>query len=284
MKKVLFVLLALAMSLQFAACVAEEKADQPIGMPNPVVEYDSIEEINALTGVSLMRPSVMGVTNERFSVINNTIAQYVCEINGMEWTFRGAYLTDEDISGMYNEHNEFSPNQDFGLYTNEFYLERFFDGDRQYTIVAENPVSEDGEEYLGEDAFMDICMELESIQKQHIDDALVGDYQDMISQRATAYVERHGDVYNISVNWSDSDSELTCWTMYDAVMENDRLSYRGEEIGRYTYDEEGEAISNDVTMSNNLGFFEVKDGMLYWTGAAREECRACVFEKIVYEE
>ena len=284
MKKVLLVLLALAMSLQFALCAAEEKAGAPIGMPNPVVEYDSIEEINAMTGVSLMRPSVMGVTNERFSVINNTIAQYVCEINGMEWTFRGARLTDEDISGMYHEYNEFSPNQDFGLYSNEFYLERFFDGDRQYTIVAENPVSEDGEVYLDEEAFMDICMELESVQKQHLDDPLVGDYQDVIGQRATAYVERFGDAYNISVNWADSASELTCWTMIDAVLENDRLSYHGEEIGRYTYNEEGEAVSSDVTVSNNLGFFEVKDGMLYWTGAAQEECRACVFEKIVYEE
>ena len=94
MKKLLIVILALVMSLQFIACFAEgneDKANEPVGMPNPVVEYDSLEEINKLIGVNLMHPAVMGVTNERFSVINNSVAQYVCEINGLEWTFRAAY-------------------------------------------------------------------------------------------------------------------------------------------------------------------------------------------------
>lgn len=234
--------------------------------------------------VNLMHPAVMGVSSERFSVINNTIAQYVCEINGLEWTFRGAYVTDEDISGMYDEHNEFTPNEDFGLYTNGFYLNRFFDGDRQYTIVVKDPMTPDGETFLDEEGFMNVCMEMETIQKQHMDDPLVGDYQDTVSGRAYACVERRGDVYNIVVSWSDSASEYDCWTMYGAIAENDRLSYAGEEIGHYTYDDEGNETTADVTMSNNLGWFEIKDGMLYWTGAAQEECRAHVFEKIVYEE
>lgn len=280
MKKLLIVLLALVMSLLALTCLAEESA----GMPNPVVEYGSLEEINAIVGVELMHPGVMGVTNERFSVIGGTVAQYECEINGREWTFRAAYVTDADISGMYYEYNEFTPGEDFTLYTNEFYLERFFDGDRQYTIVAEEPVSADGDVYLDEETFMDICMEFESVQKQHLDDPLVGDYQDTASQRALACVERHGDVYNVSVNWADSVEELWCWTMYDAVMEEDRLVYRGEEIGRYTYDADGNETSADVTASNNLGWFEIRDGLLYWTGASQEECRSCVFEKLVYED
>ncbi len=287
MMKRSIILLALVMGLLFTVCFAEgneEKAGEAAGMPNPIIEYDSIEEINTIIGVNLMHPAVMGVTDESFSVINNAIAQYVCEINGMEWTFRGACITDEDISGMYSEHNEFTPNRDFGLYTNEFYLERFFDDDRQYTIVIKDPVSPDGEVFMNEETFMNICMEFASIQKQHTDDPLVGDYQDTVSQRASACVERHGDVYNISVNWSDSALELNCWTMYDAVREDGKLSYRGEEISHSTYDAEGNETSSDMTMSNNLGWFEIKDGMLYWTGAAQEECRACVFEKIVYEE
>lgn len=287
MKKLFVVLFVLVMSLCLTVCFAEEteeKAAGTVAMPNPVVEYGSLEEINTLTGVELMHPAVMGVTNERFSVIGDTVAQYVCEINGMEWTFRGASVTDKDISGIFNEHNEFTPYQDFGLYTNEFYLERFFDGDRQYTIAIKDPIGEDGERFMEEETFMDICMEFESIQKYHRDDPLVGDYQDTVSQRAIAYVERHGDVYNIVVNWSDSDAELNSWTMFDAVREGDRLTYRGEEIGHYTYDEEGNEISGDVNVSNNLGCFEIKNGMLYWTEAALEECRTCVFEKIAYEE
>lgn len=285
MKKLLIVLAALVMGLQLTVCSAEEEKNvTPFGMPNPVVEYGSLEEINTLTGVRLIRPSIVGVTNERYFIINNTVAQYICEINGMEWTFRSAYVTNEDISGIYHEYNTFSPYQNFGLVSNEFYLERFFDGDRQYTVAVKDPISEDGEVFLQQEIFMDICMELESIQKQHLDDPLVGDYQDRANKTVTACIERHGDVYLIGMNRSVSDLILDCWNMYDAVLEDGRLSYQGEEICRYTFDEEGNEISSEVTVSDHPGCFEIKDGMLYWTGAAQEECRAWVFKKIVYEE
>lgn len=48
------------MSLQFTVCFAEgneDKANEPVGMPNPVVEYDSLDEINAMVGVNLIRPA-----------------------------------------------------------------------------------------------------------------------------------------------------------------------------------------------------------------------------------
>lgn len=254
------------------------------GIPNPVVEYGSLEEINEVAGVNLMRPAVMGVSEERFSVINNSIAQYVCDINGMEWTFRGACVTDADISGIYDERNVFTPNEDYGLYANEFYLDRFFDGNRQYTIVVDYPVSEDGEILLDEETFSNCCMEMESIQKQHMDDPLVGDYQNTVDERMVTYVERHGDTYSVSVNLNVTDTEFKCWTMMDAMKDGDRLSYKGEEIGCYTYDAEGNETSSDITASNNLGYFEIRDGKLCWTGAAEEECRTAVFEKIIYSD
>lgn len=284
MKKLFIVLLALTMCLGLVGCSEkkEEIIEEPIGMPNPVVEYATLEEINEKIGVNLMKPAVMGVTNEKYSIIGDTIAQYTCDINGHEWTFRAACITDEDISGIYDEHNEFVSYQDGGLYTNDFYLNRFFDGDKQYTIAVKEPVSEDGKELISEDVFVDCCMELQSIQKQHMDDPLVGDYQDSVSQRAIAYVERFGDLYNISVIWSNSDSDTNCWTMYEAVKDGDKLTYKGEEIGHYTYDDDGNEISSEVTASNNVGYFEIKDGKLYWTGASQEQCQTCVFEKIVY--
>ena len=274
MKRFLIVLLTLVISMQAAVCLAEEA----------VVEYDSLEEINALIGVNIMRPAVMGVTNERFSIVNDVIAQYECEVNGIVWTFRGAYITDEDISGINDERNEFIPGEDYGVYANEFYMERFFDGDRQYTIVVKDPISADGDVYLDSMVFDDACMEIKSILEQHLDDPLVGDYEDTVSQRASACVERFGDVYNVSVNWSDSGFEFYCWTMYDAVLEDGRLDYQGEEIGHYVYDEEGNEVSSEVNATNNAGWFEIKDGLLYWTGASDENCRTCVFEKIVYDE
>lgn len=286
MKRLLIVLFTLTMCLSLVACSSKEevKTDEPIGMANPVVEYNSLEEINKKIDVNLMEPPVMGVGNERFTIINNTIAQYTCEINGLEWIFRAAHITDEDISGMYNEHNEFTPNQDFTLYVNEFYLNRFFDGDKQYTIVVMNPISEDGEILLGEETFGNCCLELLLVQKAHMDDPLVGDYQDRISGRATGVIERIGETYNIGVNWSNSASDCYSWSMFGATLDGDKLTYEGEEIGHYTYDEEGNVITSEETASNNVGYFEIKDGVLYWTGAAQENCRSCEFEKIIYEE
>lgn len=257
-------------------------ADVQTGMPNPVVEYSSLEEINEVAGVNLMKPPVMGVSNERFSVIDGRIAQYICDVNGLEWTFRGACITDEDISGIYDERNVFTSNEDSGLYANEFYLDRFFDGDRQYTIVVKDPISEDGDILIDEETYSNCCMEMKSILKQHMDDPLVGDYQNAADERMMLYVERLGDEYSASVNLSVSDSEFKCWTMQDVAVDGDKLTYRGEEIGHYIYDADGNETSSDVTMSNNLGYFEIKDGRLYWTGAAQEECRAIVFEKMVY--
>ena len=297
MKKRLIVLLAIAMILCLAACgaaepaidtieevpvAAEKPADEPVGMPNPMVEYSSLQEINEKIDVNLLPPSDTGVTNEKFFVISDSIAHYTCEYEGREWTFRAAHITDEDISGMQSEHNVYEPFQDTGLYTNEFYLDRFFDGDRQYTIVVTEPITEDGEIIMGEDVFADRCTALESIQKWHMDDPLVGDYQDRVGQRASACVERFDTSYNISVNWADSVDVMHSWTMYDAVLEGDRLTYAGEEIGCYTYDAEGEVISSEESTSEVPGYFEIHDGVLCWTGASQEECRACEFEKIVY--
>ena len=285
--KLLAAALALVLCFGPSACGAEAEEEKDVisaGLPNPIVEYDSLDEINEKIGAALLPPSETDVSEERFSVINNSIAQYVCNFHGLEWIFRAAGFIDEDISGIFSEYNEFIPGQDAGIYTNEFYLTRFFDGGRQYTIVVESPVSADGEELIGEEEFMDVCMELQHIQKMHLDDPLVGDYQDSVSQRASACVERFGDVYNVSVNWSSSASEFTCRTMYDAVKDGDRLTYRGEEIGHYLYDEEGNETFSEVTASNHLGYFEIKDGLLYWTGASEENCRSCVFEKIIYEE
>lgn len=57
--------------------------------------------------VKLSQPFDVEVSNEKFAIVNDSIAQYSCEINGPEWIFRAAHITDEDISGMFSEYNEF---------------------------------------------------------------------------------------------------------------------------------------------------------------------------------
>lgn len=283
MKKLLTILLVFVVCITLTACNSKEEVKpENIGMPNPVVEYNSLAEIIDITGVNLIRPGVMGIANERFSIIDDEIAQYDFELNGNSWTIRGAKNVVDDISGIHDEHNIFISGQDHTLYTNDFYLERFFDGDTQYSIVVKNPITKDGEEVVSEETFMNCCMEIESILKQHSDDPLVGEYADITSKRAMLIVERTGDIYHLYVEWASSANEVTIWMM-EAKHEEDKLTYAGEIISHYTYDADGNETKEE-TASNNLGYFEICDGQLHWTGAGQEECRNCIFEKMVYEE
>lgn len=254
----------------------EQDQEELVGtttLANPMVEYESLEDINKAVGVEIASPGIMGKENEQFLVISKEIAQYSFDLNGYSWTIRGACITEHDISGIYHEHNNFVANQDGVLYTNEFYLDRFFDDDKQYTIFVADP------DNLDQEQFMSVCNELESIMKWHTNDELVGDYQDTTSNRAFAFVERKGDEYTVVVYWSTSASETTEWTMYGRKQDN-KIVYGGENITNYAYDESGEIVSNDSTATNYLGSFEIQDGKLLWNNCSDKNNRDLVFEKI----
>ena len=280
MKKILNVLLILLLCISVAACnsnnAPEEETSGNASMANPMVSYDSLDDINKITGVQIVSPAIMGKTNEKFFVIADKIAQYDFELNGSKFTVRGALEIKEDISGIHDESNVFNSGDDFTCYTNDFYLERFFDVDKQYTIVLTDPGD------VTDEQFSNICSEFESIMKWHRDDPAVGDYQDSISERATATVERFGDTYNIVVDWSTSANELTCWYMYDAVLNDGKLEYKEEQMYHNVYDENGETISSDEKVNTTPGYFTIEDNKLYWTKASEEYLQECVFEKIVY--
>ena len=281
MKKLLTILFSLLFALCAAGCNKNETVDENVvdggtAIANPTVSYDSLDEINEKVGVNIIKPGVMGKENEKYYVIADKIAQYDFELNGYEFSIRGAYETDEDISGIYSEYNTFEPNQDFTLYVNDYYLERFFDGDRQYTIVLNDPNNMD------EESFMNICMELENIMKWHLDDPLVGEYGNMTGAKANAYIERAGDTYSVAVDLYLSDNETKTWIMYDVTKEDNLLKYAGENISHYVYDENGEVVVGEETASNNLGYFTIEDDGVHWTEASEDFLEDCVFAKIVY--
>ena len=117
MKKFLAILLCLMMVLSLAACGKKNEADadqqgevvdeEPIsGMPNPWVDYESLEEINNEVGCNLCKPAAMGVSEEHFAVGDMgeyKMAQYQFSIGGYDYNFRCAPTT-EDISGIYDEY------------------------------------------------------------------------------------------------------------------------------------------------------------------------------------
>ena len=109
MKKILAVMLALAMILCFCACNQTEepqKPEEPIvgpGTTNPMTEVASLDEINAATGCNMTKPGVMGISDEKFFTINAgdyTIGEYRFTVGGVDYRLRAA-ATTEDISGVY---------------------------------------------------------------------------------------------------------------------------------------------------------------------------------------
>ena len=124
MKKFLVMLLCLTMVLGLAACgkevaapeentdteveeeVVEEETTGGVGLANPWVEYESLEEINNEVGCNLCKPAAMGVSDEHFAVGDMgeyKMAQYQFSIGGYDYNFRCAPTT-EDISGIFDEY------------------------------------------------------------------------------------------------------------------------------------------------------------------------------------
>ena len=111
--------------------------------------------------------------------------------------------------------------------------------------------------------------------------ALAGEYQDEVSQRASATVianTESGNV-NITVMWSGSATTAAEWTM-NATKEGNKLVYTDCKYSELVYSDDSDA-EETVVYENGSGSFEISgDGKLLWTGASDEQCTSCVFVPI----
>ena len=150
MKKILALVLALMMAVSFAACGQKEPTDEPVvgpGTENPITEYTSLEELNEATGCNIMRPGVMGVSDESFCTIGKdpVIAQYKFSVAGVAYTLRVGATTD-DISGYYvNGETAFGEAKDDIEYLtiDDVKLARWFDLNGQHVLTAQGEVEDD---------------------------------------------------------------------------------------------------------------------------------------------
>lgn len=149
MKKVIVTVLALALAFGVTACSSQKKTEpEPelpmAGMPNPVMEKESLEEINEAAGTKLVHPPVMGATDEVFIVINSdpVIAEYHITINGVPYLCRAA-RTEEDITGVYLDEGTLGEKVADGESTNAggYSITKWFADGVQYVIYTED---EDG--------------------------------------------------------------------------------------------------------------------------------------------
>ena len=123
--------------------------------------------------------------------------------------------------------------------------------------------------------------------------ALAGEYQDEVSQRASATViaNTESQNVNITVMWSGSATTAAMWTM-NATKEGNKLVYSDCTYSELVYSDEtdeegtgdettGGGAEETVIYENGSGSFEISDdGKLLWTGAADEQCQSCVFVPI----
>jgi len=123
--------------------------------------------------------------------------------------------------------------------------------------------------------------------------ALAGEYQDEVSQRASATViaNTESQNVNITVMWSGSATTAAMWTM-NATKEGNKLVYSDCTYSELVYSDEtdeegtgdeetGGGAEETVIYQDGSGSFEISDdGKLLWTGAADEQCQSCVFVPI----
>lgn len=134
------------------SAVSSEPTEAPVGMPNPITECASSDEVNQAVGCQIAQLPVMGVTDHRFSVIDcgsHKMGQYEFTFMGADWCYRAA-PTEEDISGVYlNDGSLLSERCASGetyadadcLYT------RWFDGNMQYSLYAAPSASLTAEQF-----------------------------------------------------------------------------------------------------------------------------------------
>lgn len=270
MKKILCVLATL---LILCACSGEN------GTKNPVVEYNSLDEINEVAKVNLISPGVMGKTNERYSIIDKKIAEYDFELNGYEYTLRGADFTNKDISGLYFDGKEAFTQLDQSLdYNNDstYKAYRFIINNKQYVLMVKDNNELDYETFFSQfsDIYSQIIYESTSDEiKQYI-----GQYYDTTSQRAVADISL-SDVNKlyIDITWSNSASEYEEWIINADVKDN-KITY-DEIVHMNVKVKEDGTLLPEVIDDYGAGYFEIKDNKLKWTGSGNSSTSSCVFEK-----
>lgn len=274
-----------------------ENTEGLIGFANPMVQYDSLEELNDTYYAFLVKPPVMGVTNEAFYGIEGDleypIAQYTFDLNGIDYMFRYSGDIRSDISGIYHGDGMLFDNaeaNDAGeeiVFTDELKAARWITVDGQYVLAAYDNGVYDAETFgMIVSELHGLTVAIYDMSDETLDNdetegdaeadyysAIAGQYQDSYGKRASAVVEDCGSYANITVNWASSADENTKWTM-NLYYEDGVYSYT-DGIKMNVVGDEGTVVYEDA-----VGFFELVDGVLCWTGAPEEDCVNCTFEKM----
>ena len=299
MKKLVAILLCLMMVLSLAACGKEAAAptedngeatgNEPtadVGMANPWVELESVEALSMAAGIEMRLPGVMGITDVHARLLETEdakLAELQFSVNGMKYVLRAsAERLNEDISGVYLDGGEtaFAARQDKDdaiVITADMKLARWYNVNGQYVLM----IHDDGQ--MDEETFTAIADEMRQLttpeESGPAESGTIreGDYYDMTSQRACMSMRAlEADRYAIEVDWADSAFVLYVWTMTGTVTEDGRIEYHDCVKKQITTNEDDTVTEREANLIPD-GWFEASSGVIYWTGAAEEQCRNCAF-------
>lgn len=283
--------LALMNGTGMVAALAEgaETPAQPnavIGMANPWVELESVEALSMAAGIEMRLPGVMGITDVHARLLETEdakLAELQFIVNGMKYVLRAsAERLNEDISGVYLDGGEtaFAARQDKDdaiVITADMKLARWYNVNGQYVLM----IHDDGQ--MDEETFTAIADEMRQLttpeESGPAESGTIreGDYYDMTSQRACMSMRALGaDRYAIEVDWADSAFVLYVWTMTGTVTEDGRIEYHDCVKKQITTNEDDTVTEREANLIPD-GWFEASSGVIYWTGAAEEQCRNCAF-------
>ncbi|MCQ2483623.1 MAG: hypothetical protein MJ153_09075 [Clostridia bacterium] len=126
---------------------SSEETEESVGMVNPMVEYDSLEEVNETLGGAMCKPAVMGVTDEQFWTIDcgeqGMLGQYCYKVNGVAYTMRFSPNQTGDITGVYTSEGNTvygEPTDELIAYAQDsgILFARWFTIDGQYVLECES--------------------------------------------------------------------------------------------------------------------------------------------------
>lgn len=311
MKKLIALILCLIMAFSLCACSGEtnppsddttqntdttkpeenpETSDAPSGIVNPVSERTSLKELNEELGGKLVSPAAMGVSDEAYTITDckeYKIAEYSFKLNGYDYSLRFSPVMDKDISGLYIKNGTAFENAAAEAIqkctTDEFKAARWLTIDGQYvlSIMDSGRLDDETFDIVVDDFFTRTAPGMTDGEKEALYASLEGEYSDTISQRAMAKVSAKGsDGIEVTVSWGSSASESSEWTMTAAIAEDGLFCYKDCTLKTLTTGADGQTDEN-VEYTDGEGFFSVVNGQLFWNGAAEEQCRDCVFEKLV---
>lgn len=295
MKKITAVIIAAIMIVSFSACAKPGNEDASAseedsvmndggiaGMPSPMNEVASLDELGEKAGCSLVKPEGVELSDESFCIIDAEpqIAQYMFTVGGVRCTLRFAAAgIENDISGIYTEDGTLFDNaEDATLYieNDELKAQRWVTVDGQYIFAVD-----DAGEWEWAD-FEAICSQFRKLEPRNWNsDVPFADYQaiegeyDSEDGSAVASVNIVGDHAGVYVIVDQEDGSRLYWEM-EAVLEDGKLSYEKEIISSVVFDENAGGTVKTPLENGGAGSVEIKDGTLVFADAFSEQLKSLV--------